>query len=148
MALRLSPLRAGSLIPGNHFNPRAIVRLEGLGKLEKIKWRHWQSSIFTACSKVPSPTTLPCAHIRFIITACKYDNIINRSVVQRSVSVPFMCRDFHWAHTGEKTEVQTVHQLFTDFKKAYDTDEGSSLHSLIESGVPMKLVSEMNSTTL
>jgi hypothetical protein len=45
MAVRLSALRAGRALPPKHFlvcsfvkdrvNPRAIVRLEGLGKLEK-----------------------------------------------------------------------------------------------------------------
>jgi hypothetical protein len=36
---------------------------------------------------------------------------------------------------------ETVHQLFTDFKKAYDSVRGAVLYNiLIEFGVPMKLV--------
>jgi hypothetical protein len=41
---------------------------------------------------------------------------------------------------GEKWEYNdTVHQLFTDFKKAYDSVGSEVLHNiLIEFGVPMK----------
>jgi hypothetical protein len=36
---------------------------------------------------------------------------------------------------------ESVHQLFVDFKKAYDSVRGKVLHSiLIDFGVPMKLV--------
>jgi len=36
---------------------------------------------------------------------------------------------------------EAVHQLFTDFKKAYDSVRGEVLYNiLIENGIPMKLV--------
>jgi hypothetical protein len=47
-----------------------------------------------------------------------------------------------WSDTGEKWEYnETVHQLFIDFKKAYDSVKREiSYNSLIEFGVSMKLV--------
>jgi hypothetical protein len=46
------------------------------------------------------------------------------------------------ADTGEKWEyIETVHQLFIDLKKAYDSMRREVLHNiLIEFGIPMKLV--------
>jgi hypothetical protein len=48
----------------------------------------------------------------------------------------------HLLDTGEKWKYNaTVHQLFLDFKKAYDSVSREVLSSmLIEYGVPMKLV--------
>jgi hypothetical protein len=48
----------------------------------------------------------------------------------------------HFSDTGEKWEYnETVHQLFIDFKKAYDTVRREVLYNtLIEFGVPMKLI--------
>ena len=45
-------------------------------------------------------------------------------------------------HLGKKQEYnEAVHQLFTDFKKAYDSVKREVLHSiLIQFGIPMKLV--------
>jgi hypothetical protein len=44
--------------------------------------------------------------------------------------------------TGEKWDYnETVHQLFVDFRKAYDSVRREALYNiLIEFGVPMKLV--------
>jgi hypothetical protein len=40
-------------------NPRAIVRLEGIGNLKKIHLIGTQTRDLPACSIVPQPTTLP-----------------------------------------------------------------------------------------
>jgi hypothetical protein len=42
-------------------DPRAIVRLEGLGQLKKIHLIGTWTRDLPACSIVPQPTTLPCA---------------------------------------------------------------------------------------
>jgi hypothetical protein len=51
-------------------------------------------------------------------------------------------RFLHSSYTGEKWECnETVHQLFIDFMKAYDSVRREVLYNiLIEFGVPMKLV--------
>jgi hypothetical protein len=48
----------------------------------------------------------------------------------------------HPSDNGEKWEYnETVHQLFVDFKKAYDTIRREVLYNiLIELGIPIKLV--------
>jgi hypothetical protein len=48
----------------------------------------------------------------------------------------------HLPDTGEKWEYnETVHQLFVDFKKAYDSVRRKVLYNIfMEFGVPMKLV--------
>jgi hypothetical protein len=50
--------------PGTHFcrgsvDPRAIVRLEGLGKLKKSTSSGTRTGDLPACSIMPQPTTLP-----------------------------------------------------------------------------------------
>jgi hypothetical protein len=69
MAVRLSALRAGLPLPPGRFlvlisargrvDPRAIVRLEGLGKLKKIHLIEPRTRDLPACSIVPQQTTLP-----------------------------------------------------------------------------------------
>jgi hypothetical protein len=75
MAVRLSALRAGRPLPPGRFlmllsitdwvDPRTIVQLEGLGKLEK-KNRPigTRTRDLVACRIVPQPTTLLCAPAR------------------------------------------------------------------------------------
>jgi hypothetical protein len=48
----------------------------------------------------------------------------------------------HSSDTGEKIGVkETVHELFTEFKKAYDSVRRRALRNiLLEFGIPMKLV--------
>jgi hypothetical protein len=48
----------------------------------------------------------------------------------------------HSSDTGKKWKyIETVHQLFIDFKKAYDSVRREVLYNiLIEFGIPMKLV--------
>jgi hypothetical protein len=48
----------------------------------------------------------------------------------------------HSSNTGEKMEIHKEHQLFMDFKKAYDSVRKEVLYNiLIEFAIPMKLVS-------
>jgi hypothetical protein len=73
MAARLSTLHASRfLLPGRFLvlnsvrgwvDPRAIVCLEGLGKLKKSTSSWNRTGDLPACSIVPQPTTLPCAPI-------------------------------------------------------------------------------------
>jgi hypothetical protein len=68
MAVRLSALRAGRTLPTGRFlvlisvigftDTRAIKRLEGLGKLKKIRLTGTRNRYLLACSTVPKPTTL------------------------------------------------------------------------------------------
>jgi hypothetical protein len=69
MAVKLSALRVGlplpsRKIPGTHsvrgcVDPRAIVRLEGLGQLKKPHLTGTRSRDLPACGVVLQPTTLP-----------------------------------------------------------------------------------------
>jgi hypothetical protein len=69
MAVRLSALRASHPLPPGIFlvlisvrgwvDPRAMVRLEELGKLKKIRLIWNVTRDLLACSIVPQPTTLP-----------------------------------------------------------------------------------------
>jgi hypothetical protein len=70
MAVRLSALRAGHPLPPRRFlvhisvrdsvDPRAILRLEGLGQLKKFNDLIGnRTRVFPACSIVPQPSTLP-----------------------------------------------------------------------------------------
>jgi hypothetical protein len=69
MAVRLSALRAGRPSSPGLFlvlisvrcevDARAVVRLEGLGKLKKSTSSGIRSRELPACSVVPQPTTLP-----------------------------------------------------------------------------------------
>jgi hypothetical protein len=70
-AVRMSALRAGRplhprKIPGTHFcwvDPRAMVRLERLGKLKKCTSSGTRTGDLPACSIMPQPTTLPLAPV-------------------------------------------------------------------------------------
>jgi hypothetical protein len=70
MTIRLSVLRAGRNLPPGRFlvlisvrdlvDSRAILRLDGLGKLKKSNYLIGnRTRDFPACSIVPKPTTLP-----------------------------------------------------------------------------------------
>jgi hypothetical protein len=69
MAVRLSALGSGRPSPPGRFlvlisvrgwlDPRAIMRLEGLGQLKKSTSSRTRTSDLPACSVVPQPTTLP-----------------------------------------------------------------------------------------
>jgi hypothetical protein len=59
------------------------------------------------------------------------------------ISVGFDVTDLHSSDTGKKKweYIETVRQLFIDFKKAYDSARREVLYNiLIEFGVSMKLV--------
>jgi hypothetical protein len=53
-----------------------------------------------------------------------------------------LIRILHSSDTGKKWEFnEAVHQLFVDFKKAYDSVRREVLYNiLLEFGIPMKLV--------
>jgi hypothetical protein len=86
MAARLSALCAGCFLPPGRFlvlisvrgwvDPRAIVWLEGLGKLKKSTSSGTRTVDFPACSIVPQPTTLPHAAMKWQEVA---ENCIMRS---------------------------------------------------------------------
>jgi hypothetical protein len=60
-------------------------------------------------------------------------NITDKLLIRFSAFVRY------WRQNGEYNE--TVHQLFIDFKKAYDSVRRKVLYNIpIEFGVPMKLV--------
>jgi hypothetical protein len=73
MAARLSAQRAGRFLRPGRFlvlisargrvDPRAMVRLEGLGKLKKSTLSGNRAGDIQACSIVPQPTTLPRASL-------------------------------------------------------------------------------------
>jgi hypothetical protein len=77
MTARLSVLRAGRLLPPGRFlvlifvrgwvDPRASVRLEGLGKLKKCTSSGTRTGDLPACSIVPQPTTLPRAPFLLVV---------------------------------------------------------------------------------
>jgi hypothetical protein len=76
MAVRLSALRAGKFLVlisvTGWVDPRAIVRLEGLGQLKTNDLiRNWTRDL-PACSIVPQPTTLP--RTPFIYTCISVNN--------------------------------------------------------------------------
>jgi hypothetical protein len=54
------------------FDPRAIVRLEGLGKVKnrKIQWHGNRTRDLPACSTVPQPTTLQLAPVVYDTQDC------------------------------------------------------------------------------
>jgi hypothetical protein len=82
MAVRLSALSASWPLPPRRFlvlisvrgwvDPRAIVLLEGLGKLKKSSnFIGNRTCDLPVCNIEPQPTTLPCAPQTLIITAAK-----------------------------------------------------------------------------
>jgi hypothetical protein len=81
MTARLWVLCAGRFLPLGRFlvltfvrgwvDPRAIVRLEGLGKLKKSTSSGTRIGDLPACSIVPQPTTLPRAPI-YLSTSSKW----------------------------------------------------------------------------
>jgi hypothetical protein len=99
MAARLSALRAGCFLLPERFlviisvrvcvDPRAIVRLEGLGKLLISTSSGTGTGDLPACSIVPQPNTLPRApdydsnNIEIITVNC--DNFIYPQVVAREI---------------------------------------------------------------
>jgi hypothetical protein len=88
MAARLSVLRAGRFLPPGKFmviisvrgwvDPRAIVRLEGLGKLKKYTPSGTRTGDLPACSIVSQPTTLPRATpALYILLTFQVPNLIS-----------------------------------------------------------------------
>jgi hypothetical protein len=73
MAMKFSALRARRPVPDRKFlvvisvrgrvDPRAIVGLEGLFILKKVRRMEIQTCDIPACSIVPPPTTLPVAGV-------------------------------------------------------------------------------------
>jgi hypothetical protein len=82
MAARLSAPRAGRFLPPGRFlvlisvrgwvDPRAIVRLKGLGQLKKSTSSGIRTGDLPACSIVPQPTTLPRAPFQIKVNIVKY----------------------------------------------------------------------------
>jgi hypothetical protein len=71
MAARLSTLRAGRFLPLGIFlvHPRAVARLERIGKLKKSISSGTRTGDLTACSIVPQPTTLPHVPLLYLNSA-------------------------------------------------------------------------------
>jgi hypothetical protein len=86
MAIRLSALRAGRPLPPGKFlvlisfsgwvDPRAIVRLQGLGQLKyPMTSSGLEPATFQILALVPQPTTLPRApHLQSALTKYKQNN--------------------------------------------------------------------------
>jgi hypothetical protein len=96
MAVRLSVLRAGRRLPPGRFlvlislagwvDPRAIVRLEGLGKLKKIYLIGTRSRYLPACSTVPQPTTQPLGiNLRLNVSHVCSPNKLEINQIRRSL---------------------------------------------------------------
>jgi hypothetical protein len=86
MAVRLSASASATFYPPGRFlvlisvDPRAIVRLEGLGQLKKIYLIGTLTRDLPACSIVPQPITLP--------RAPKFQRVVVKNKINKNVLNP------------------------------------------------------------
>jgi hypothetical protein len=95
MGARLSAIRAGRFLPPGRLlvlisirgwvNLRAIVWLEGLGKLKKSTSSGTQTNKLPACSIAPQPITLSCASVLLchtnLMESCFQEMLLNFSLI-------------------------------------------------------------------
>jgi hypothetical protein len=90
------------------------------------------STSYKILSYILLATLTPCADEIIVEHQCGFQH--NRSMTDQIIYI-WQILEIKWEYNG------TVHQLFIDFKKAYDSVRREVLYSiLIEFGIPRKLV--------
>jgi hypothetical protein len=110
------PLFTPRKIPGNSFlleaesTPRAIVQLEGLGKLKKSTSPRTRTGDLPACSIMPRPTTLLCAPTFHVYTAhFGYTSYISTKHGSSEVHMAHFNYVSYTSCTHRTSQIQVIH---------------------------------------